>query len=276
MKLKLNQIVDEKGNTNRYCGPSAISAVTGMPTGSAAKLLRIVGGRKAIKGAYVGEVKSALYKCNILAEPSKPTTLGVKMPDGTDRKTWSQEPRVTLAQWLKHSKTIRTSGRIFLIVAGNHYQLVSGRKFTCGRVRDIISIRGKGVKRRSRVERVFELVAREGGVKIPEELFQKKQLTEDQKRNAKWRYQARKLAKEHGITIELEQIDSYDNMRQYYVSMPDEYEELARHLDNGLYCDHLCWGFSEVLGQVKTQIEFMTENKEHPWLKNYRQNKSST
>jgi hypothetical protein len=243
MKLKLNQIVDEKGNTNRYCGPSAISAVTGMPTGSAAKLLRIVGGRKAIKGAYVGEVKSALYKCNIIAEPSKPTTLGVKMPDGTDRRTWSQEPRVTLAQWLKHSKTIRTSGRIFLIVAGNHYQLVSGRKFTCGRVRDIISIRAKGVKRRSRVERVFELTAREGGVKIPDILFQKKQLTEEQKQNAKWRYQAQKL---------------------------------AHHLDDGLYCDHLCWGFMEVHSKVEEQIAFMTENKEHPWLKKYRQNKSST
>lgn len=276
MKLKLNQIVDEKNNTNRYCGPSAISAVTGMATGSASKLLRIVGGRKAIKGAYVGEVKSALYKCNILAEPSYPTALGVKMPDGSDRRTWSQEPRVTLAKWLKHSKTIRTSGRIFLIVAGNHYQLVSGRKFTCGRVRDIISIRAKGVKRRSRVERVFELTAREGGVKIPEELFQKKQLTTEQKQYAKWRYEAKKLAKEHNIGIELERIDSYDNMRQYYVSMPDEYEELAHHLDDGLYCDHLCWGFMEVHSKVEEQIAFMTENKEHPWLKEYRQRKSST
>jgi hypothetical protein len=276
MKLKLNPIVDEKNNTNRYCGPSAISAVTGMATGSASKLIREINGRRAIKGAYIYEVTAALDKCNITVTDSCPTTLGVKLPDGSPRKAWVQQPRVTLAQWLKHSKTIRTSGRIFLLVAGNHYQLVSGRKFTCGRVRDIISIRANGVKRRSRVERVFELTAREGGVKIPEVLLQKKQLTNEQKHNAKTRYEAKKLAKEHNIDIELERIDSIDHMRQYYVSMPTEFEDLAHHLDDGLYCDHYCWGFGEVYDKIREQIAFMTENKEHPWLKEYRQRKSST
>ncbi len=273
MKLKFHQIVDPKGNTNKFCGASAISAVTGMASGSASKLIRQVGGRKTIKGAYTSEIVDSLYKCNINAVTQDPRVLGVKMPDGSDRRAWTQKPRVSLAKWLKHSKTIRTSGRIYLIVAGNHFQLVSGRKYTCGKVRDIVSIKSKSVSRRAQVERVYELVAKEGGVRIPEWLTEKKKLSSQQQLNNKHRYQAKKLMKEFGIEAEVEYRCSETKEYQYFVKMPDEYEELAHHLQDDLHHYHLAWGWYEIYGIVERQVEFIKENKDHSWLKEYRQRK---
>ncbi|MDP7346095.1 MAG: hypothetical protein QGG60_09135 [Anaerolineales bacterium] len=146
-KLKLTAITD--GNdSNRYCGPSAISALTNLTTGEAARLIRKQNGRKTIKGAHTYEVLDALQACNITAtrwqEP------GVRL---------SRTTGPTLAGWLKMSKADRTPGRIFLIVAGWHWQLVSGRRYTCGRIREIVSIRDKRVKRRARVAEVWELTS---------------------------------------------------------------------------------------------------------------------
>ena len=57
------------------------------------------------------------------------------------------------------SKIDRTEGRVFLIAAGHHWQLVSGRRYTCGRIREIVSIKDKQVKRRARVAEVYELTS---------------------------------------------------------------------------------------------------------------------
>lgn len=45
---------------NRYCGPAAVSAITGCTTDEAARLMRQRSGRRAIKGAYHYEVTAAL------------------------------------------------------------------------------------------------------------------------------------------------------------------------------------------------------------------------
>ena len=139
-KLKLKAITDGK-DKNRFCGPSVISALTGLTTGEAARLIRKQTGKTCVMGTHISEVLNALRACNI-------TSWGMKL---------SHAPSPTLARWLKLSKADRTPGRIFLIIAGWHWQLVSGRRYTCGRIREIVSIKDKRVKRRARVEGVWEL-----------------------------------------------------------------------------------------------------------------------
>jgi hypothetical protein len=116
--------------------------------GQAARLFRLMYGRTAIKGSSRREVLHALKECNI--EYTRWTKPGVRL---------SRTYGPTLARWLKLSKEDRTAGRVFLIVAGWHWQLVSGRRYTCGRIRDIVSIRDKRVKRRARVADVWELTS---------------------------------------------------------------------------------------------------------------------
>ena len=147
MKLKLREIKDGK-DKNRYCGPSVISALTDLTTGEAARLIRKQSGRKAIRGSSPLEVLDALRACNIKhCRWEKP---GVH---------FNQTTGPTLAGWLKMSKEDRTPGRVFLLVAGWHWQLVSGRRFTCGQIREIVSIKDKRVKRRARVANVWELTS---------------------------------------------------------------------------------------------------------------------
>jgi hypothetical protein len=150
-KLKMGAITDG-ADKNQYCGPSAISAVTNLTTGEAARLIRKQSGRRSVKGTYDREIREALRACNIKVRrrwwPGQ-----IKLDDQ------GRSIRPTLAAWLKMSKEDRTPGQVFLVCAGNHWQLVSGRRYTCGMIREIVSIKDKRVKRRARVRVVYELTS---------------------------------------------------------------------------------------------------------------------
>ena len=97
-QLKLRPVNHAKGDTNRYCGPSAISAVTGMTSGEAARLLRSVTGRTAIKGASSASVCSALARCGVRVEKARE----------------HREALPTLAAWLKYTHGNR-GGKVILV-----------------------------------------------------------------------------------------------------------------------------------------------------------------
>lgn len=130
-----------KGN-NRFCGPAIISAITGIDTDEASRMIREVNGKSLVMGTHFWELRDVLnklgYGCSSVPVP--------------------RDPYLTLAAWLRENKSIRTAGRIYLLDAGHHWQLVSGRRFVCGRTIEIVSVRDKRVPRRARVKRVWEIV----------------------------------------------------------------------------------------------------------------------
>ena len=194
--MKIKNVNNSTSDVNRYCGPAVISAVTGMTTGEAARLIRHVSGQRKVTGSHTFHVLRALALCNIHNR---------KM---TVRTAFSAP---TLNQWLKGSKDMRTSGRVFLIVAGNHFQLVEGRRYVCGRTRDIVSVRSKLVKRRCRVETVHELIS-EGRIQIPNAARKPVDYA------ASNRAKAQRLAKKMEVKINIERYYDYDNrFSQYWV-----------------------------------------------------------
>lgn len=136
-----------RADRNRYCGPSAISAITGICTGDAARRIRENTGRKMITGTHPREVIQVLNQYDITATPH---TIGFNL----NRTTGP-----TLAAWLRATVKERTADRVFLIVSGWHWQLVQGRRYVCGLTGDVVSIKSKAVRRRARVANVFELTA---------------------------------------------------------------------------------------------------------------------
>ena len=194
--MKIKNVNNSTSDVNRYCGPAVISAVTGMTTGEAARLIRHVSGQRKVTGSHTFHVLRALSLCNIQNVKTTVVT------------------RPTLAQWLKSSKDVRTSGRVYLIVAGNHFQLVEGRRYVCGRTRDIVSVRSKLVKRRCRVETVHELIS-EGKIIIPNAARKPKDHA------ASNRAKAQRLAKKMEVKINIERHGSYygwgDRFSQYWV-----------------------------------------------------------
>ena len=236
-KIQLKAITDGK-DKNRYCGPSVISALTDLTTGEAARLVRKQSGRPRITGTSTNQVLDGLRACNIKAYRwQKP---GVRF----NRKTGP-----TLAGWLRMSQEDRTPGRVFLIVAGWHWQLVSGRRYTCGRIREIVSIKDKKVKRRARVAEVYELTS--DNVTKPDIDVSKPKT----KSNPAY-YQIKKLIKQYPefeITYEKDDID-------YWVTMSDELEDLATELEHPLCDEHGCFDMEDVARRMEEMVEFAKEH----------------
>ncbi len=230
-----------RGDRNRYCGPSAISCITGMTTGEAARLIRHVGGRKSVKGSYDWEVREALERCGI---KSNRMTFGLNL----HRRTGP-----TLAGWLKATVKERTAKRVFLIVAGWHYQVVQGRRIVCGILWDPTSIRGKRVKRRARVSQVWELTA-EGKVTIPAEARKPKSGYNSD------RSKAQRLAAQLGIEIEIDTHYEYINgggigrVNQYWIGCYDDKHPDGSDVDfsqDGIIDGHCSYDWCEVYGKLE-------------------------
>ena len=237
--MKIKNVNNSTSDLNRYCGPAVISAVTGMTTGEAARLIRHVSGQKMVKGSHTFHVLRALSLCNI---QNVKTTVVTKP---------------TLAQWLKGSKDIRTSGRVFLIVAGNHFQLVEGRRYVCGRTKDIVSVRSKLVKRRCRVETVHELIS-EGKTQIPNAA--RKPVDHAGSDRAK----AQRLAKKMEVKINIERYYDYDNrFSQYWVEGYKDVDANGEDIDfsrEGILDGHCAYDWGEVLEKLDAIADYRKEH----------------
>jgi hypothetical protein len=229
------------GNTavdrNRYCGPAVISAVTGMTTGEAARLIRHVGGRKAIRGSSVREVTDALAMCGIKSEYK---SFGMKL---------GRSKGPTLAGWLKATVKERTADRVFLIIAGWHWQLIQGRRIVCGILGSPTSVRDKRVKRRARVANVYELHST-GAITTPTEAKKAKSVDA----NRDYRSKAQSLAKKLGMEISIERTGYGDN--SYWI----DYEGDLDYVDLGIIEGHCSYDWQEVFWKLQ-EIEQHQQKK---------------
>jgi hypothetical protein len=235
-----------RADKNRYCGPSVISAVTGMTTGEAARLIRHVGGRKSVKGSYTSEVTNALAMCGI---KSTYKSFDLKL---------SRSKGPTLAAWLRHTVKERTAKRVFLIVAGWHYQLVQGRRIVCGILGDPTSIRDKRVKRRARVANVYELSSL-GTIQIPAEARKPKRDAVVSSDYAK----AKRLAKKMEIDIDCEQVGpsrQYDVQKWISYDDVDENNEHLDFADMGVIDGHCSYDWWELLCKLDEIAEYRKEH----------------
>ena len=233
LKIKPVNHGTTKADRNRYCGPAVISAITGMATGEASRLIRSVSGQKAVRGSFTTHVRRAFELCGI----------------ESFRKTNSRN--CTLAAWLRESKDIRTTGRVFFVVAGHHFQLIEGRRYVCGISGDVVSIKHKKVKRRARVSEVYELKAN-GKVIIPEAARKPKRVAcgADSDRG-----KAQRLAKKMGMEISIERTGYGDN--SYWI----DYEGEDDYVDLGVIEGHCSYAWWEVFSKLQ-EIEQHQQQKQ--------------
>ena len=229
-----------RADKNRYCGPSVISAITGMTTGEAARLLRHITGRPSIRGSSYWAVTRALEMCGIRAIDDTSN-----IPAPLNRRTGP-----TLAAWLKANTKNRTPDRVFLIVAGWHWQLVQGRRIVCGILGEPTSIRDKRVKRRARVAYAAELHSM-GAITTPSEA--KKPKSVDRQRSN--RSKAQSLAKKLGITIDSERL--HQGCTHYWITYEGEFD----YVDNGIIEGHYCADWQEVLWKLEDIEAYEAEKR---------------
>jgi hypothetical protein len=91
---------------NTWCGPAAMSAITGFDTDYCANELTRITGREVIKGVWPSELCKALFRMGY--HP-------IRMPDG--------DKPPTLSQWLRQP---RDREDVYLVFITRHYIVVRG------------------------------------------------------------------------------------------------------------------------------------------------------
>ena len=230
--------LNRPARSNQYCGPAVLSFLTGQDTSECASWFRRFGNhRGAVRGSYERDMRLVLTKLGIDYVPLCVHPRG-KGP--------------TLARWLRENKERRTPGRVYLIIAGHHWQLVTGRRYACGRVGTIVSIKDKEVKRRARVAYVWELVIRDK-LTIPEPQYKKPTYN---KERAKAYRLLKKYGEAHDLTCEDDRFERWSR----YVGCPD-------WIHKDLTDFHYAHDWQEALGLLQMYIaEIGTANdmRTHP------------
>tara|TARA_R110002012_G_scaffold43578_2_gene118046 strand:+ start:391 stop:741 length:351 start_codon:yes stop_codon:yes gene_type:complete len=110
-----------------------------------------------------------------------------------------------------------------------------------------VSIKDKQVKRRARVEEVYELRA-DGKITIPDQARKPKPPANQ------YRSYIDKMKKKYGFTVEYERWN-----QTYWVEMPQHAEDLAWDTDHHLRDEHGCYSQGEVADRFEAMAEFMEE-----------------
>lgn len=239
MKLKFQPATHGK-DKNRYCGPAVISCLTGMTTGEAARLIRSVTGRASVKGTHSYELKDALRRCGVEMKPLP--VAGVVA-----------NKRPTLAAWLRATKDLRRPGLVLLVSAGHHWQLISGRRYVCGRLAEVVSVRDARVKRRARVRAVYTV--KSDKVTIPD-CCRKRGPSAEQRAIAAQRREAVALAGKHDIDVER------DGDTIWVYGPAHVYGHIEDWVRPDLFEDnHACAGWGEALEHVKGYVKDIAEHE---------------
>lgn len=239
--------VNRKNRGNRYCGPAAISIITGCDTDDAAKLIRAYNGDRPVRGAYTTHVLNVLhdigYRC-----------YDVKFERGT-----------TLAGWLRATHGER-GGKVYLVVAGNHFQVVSGNRFCCGRTRQIVGLKHDKVKRRARVKQVIRVEADADELRHIDDVLDKHypHREYEQKRKkleASAGAQARRLAKKWDIEIETEVWGSGSDRYTNIIVWGHKLTMDSAVIDDPFAGDHYAEDWQDALERVEEYVKLLEEHQ---------------
>jgi hypothetical protein len=183
---------DVKVGKNRFCGPAALSAITGRPVDEIVLAFHATFPDKKVMGTHGWEVRQVLGlygpTLQFLDTPKKPT----------------------LAKWLRDNTTLRTPGRLFLLAAGHHWVVVSGRRIVCGKVKTVMSIRAYP-HRRARVTEAYEVRGTlDRGLPAPVRAYKERKVKKAAAgaRESARRAKTRRLAEKHGIEIDPDEYTS--------------------------------------------------------------------
>lgn len=216
-------------NGNRYCGPAAISALTGCTTDDAATVIRSISGQTFVKGAETGHVCQALE------------AFGLRV----NRVTGRGEFLINVA---------RRKG-VFLVVYDNHFAVVGSGMHVCARFPVPVAVEGETPAKlnlRAKVQRVYA-VAGKLTVKTPDALVAREKTLKHRAAQSTVRRQCLDLAKRHGIRV----VDEMADYEQVWVCPPE-----------GLYVDeendpydgnHIVDTWPEALERVKEYAAIIEE-----------------
>lgn len=219
---------------NVWCGPTVVSSITGLDTGRAAAAIRYVSGKRSVKGTSSPALQGTL---RLLGYSTKVRYLAARPKDAP-----------TLAAWLRETYKSRGAD-VFLLVAGNHWCLVQGRRYVCGLTKAIVTT-GKAPRRRARVTEVY-LVRKTADVSFGHVLPDYGRLSSNALVSARARMQARK----YGIDVE------HCCGSEIWVYGPDWISEEVQEANDPFIGERYCGdSWIEAEDKIREYVSLITEN----------------
>lgn len=239
-QLQIKPVNKAAKGHNRFCGPAALSIISGIDTAQAAYLLRSLGKRKSITGTSTGEVLRALQH------------LGYNAFSVAKVNPLKPKDNPTLAGWLRATTKTRGS-KLYLIDAGHHWQVVQGRRYACGLTGSVVSIKDDKVRRRARVCGVWQI---EHLRFKPSADDLARMLTPPAPKRSAAAAKARRLAQKHDIEIETEVFErgTPDAYTRIMVWGPNNWA-MDNHEDHDPYAgDHYADDWEDALERVQQYV----------------------
>jgi hypothetical protein len=217
--------------TALWCGPAAISAVTGRPTSEIMALARYVTGKQTVKGLKVGALKAILNRLGYRTDEI--FSAGLEFCAGNPN--W----KPTLAKWTRaNAKAFAKLPCIVLVT--NHYVTVKGRTLIDTFVRDGAPLK-KAPWRRARVARVLRDERVEGPVfQVPPPL------PKLEPTNGDYRRKTQALARKFGVDVSCE-----NGTDVIWVYPPPS---LTSEEDDCHAGDHAAYDWREALARVEDYV----------------------
>jgi hypothetical protein len=225
------RIHDVKRGKNRFCGPAALSSITGRPVDEIVATFHACYPGKKVMGTHAWELHKVLEQYALYMVG---TTVGAK---------W------TLARWLREMKKHRTPGKVFLIIAGRHWMVVSGRRIVCGKVKTVMSVR-EYPHRRARVTGAWMIggKVRAGVPKITQTyLSEKAKKKQAQVKLSSGVAAVMREAQKHGISVEKE--------NDYWIVWPPEWVSEDADPFEG---DYIAWNAGDIEYAVNEYLKLKT------------------
>jgi hypothetical protein len=233
--MKLRPIQGKNG----FCGPAAVSAITGCRTEISADLMRQHYGRSAIKGSFANEIGHALrqlgFSLQLALEPE------ISVIGGR-----------TYAQWCRN--TARSRGRrTFLLAYGHHWAVVQGRRHFCSQRKQGCAQR-LAPMRRGRVTQVFEVFPTSIGALVNvQDLLEAKKATPVQRANQAARARAKALLRAHpDVMVNVERLDGGTRL-DVWCSLFSE-DQTGDPFEGDHYVDDWC----EALPRIQAYTKLLT------------------
>lgn len=235
MKVILHHVNHSGPRKNRYCGPSALSAITGLSTGDTAAPLRKVSGKRKIVGTATCHMKTALEQ------------LGYHTGCAFDYEHLPAKGRPTLLQWAKQRDDLSET---YLLSVGHHWAVVQGRRYVCGMVNRIVPIK-QAPKKRARVKaawRIYRHCEVNLANVIPPAPARKPDVYNGDRQKAK------KLAAHWGIELDIG-TPSSDVIWVYPPTALYDPDKEGEQGGDPFYDAHACYDWSEALERVEAYVK---------------------
>lgn len=227
MKIKL-YVIQQKGN--KYCGPSALSALIGLPTNKCATILRAtsVQYNDAIRGLSSRNLRTTLSAC------------------GFGTAHFNVEGKPNLRTFVKE---YGSKDEVFLVVSGHHFVLVNGRHAMCGWTKDLVHVDDHPFARTfvTEVYRLFKTKEVDPQSLIP---YEKKP------EYVAARPKVRRLAKQYNIEIEI-----FESGTIMVYPPTGLYDDEDTEENDPYYGDHCADSWDDALKMVHEYIALVEAKK---------------